>query len=111
TIPSFLQLLKPIHYPHHFVFFDTETLPFKIDKSTQEHKLRLGVALEWIYEGNFKKKVEQWFNFKTPDEFWAFIISKNYKKERLVVIAHNLQYDMRIVNGFEQLKKRGYRLG
>lgn len=111
NFPHLLRDNKRSKYPQKFIFFDTETKQVKLSDKETEHKLRLGVAV--YIEYSYKKGIlsEQWFNFKTKKEFWDFVKEKSYKKSRLVLIAHNIQFDFKVMSGFDELVKRGYELG
>jgi len=97
-------------FPEEFIFFDAETFPVKISEEEVEHRFRLGVALYWR---NRKKECQdtlEWLKFSDLNQFWDFVIQKNLPKRRLILMAHNIEFDMKVLKGFEALKFRGYHL-
>jgi hypothetical protein len=75
-----------------------------------EQELKLGVALYWKVREKESKDTLEWFKFKKSQEFWDFVISKVHRKERLIVMSHNLPFDVRVVKGFKYLKEKGFEL-
>lgn len=105
-----LQPNKKITYPQHFLFFDTETTQVKIDEWEVEHKFRLGVACYWRNKVKDAKDVEKYFDFNDPNTFWDLVEQYAYKNKTLYVIAHNIDFDMKVLGGFGQMRQRGYQL-
>ncbi len=86
--------------PDRWIFFDVETMPIPQNDNTDLHKLRLGVALYW---NKTNKKPGQWFRFTEIHEFWEWVFSKLKKKGRLILLAHNSDFDFRTLQGFKVL--------
>jgi hypothetical protein len=104
-----------------FLFLDTET--FYTEKNDEyTHKLRLGWALYW----NRTKKIQEWKYFEDTKIFWDFVErffyggnnedtvidienNKNIKKE-LLIYAHNMDFDFKIVDGIRELSNRKWKL-
>ena len=99
---------KSLAYPSNFIFFDTETYPIEQPNKDIKHTIRLGVAVYWRHYYGQKKDAFQWCYLTTPGEFWDFVEKATYPKERLLIIAHNLTFDIGVVKGFAQLDQRGY---
>ena len=95
-------------FPHEFLFFDTETHQNKISEDEIEHTLRLGVALYWQRRGGKRKETLTWHEFTSIDDFWDIVERHSRDNTRLVIISHNLPFDMGIVKGFAMLDKLGY---
>lgn len=95
-------------FPSHFIFYDTETLQHSIGKNEIEHNLRLGVALYWERRSERENDTMVWKDFTSPGEFWDFALQYARDKTRLVIISHNLGFDMGIVKGFAELDRRGF---
>lgn len=112
------HILQPndnLNMQQDFIFFDTETNAYKIydkDKDVfiksetvtikQEkeiHKLKLGWALYW----NKLSDIEEWIYFKNAKTFWDFVMSKAKDKKELIVYAHNMDFDFKIVDGIKEL--------
>lgn len=95
-------------YPSKFIFFDTETTFTDVEDNCIEHHLRLGSALYWERRPNRAKDTLVWCRFTTADQFWDFIEDHTRSRDRLFIIAHNIAFDMGVVEGFRQLEKRGF---
>ena len=108
--PHLLQSNKGQEIPEEFIFFDVETFPIEISEEEVEHKFRLGVALYWRNRKGECQDTLEWLKFSDPNQFWDWIIEKNLAKRRLVLMAHNIEFDMKVLKGFEALKLRGYKL-
>jgi len=106
--PHLLKGNKDLEQPEDFIFFDTETLETKLSDEEVEHIFRLGVALYWRRRIDGSPDVLQWLNFTDISQFWDFVESKSFSGRRLVLLAHNISYDMRILKGFETMRERGY---
>jgi len=96
--------------PYRFIFFDTETIEMKINNQKSEVILRLGWALFWQRKYRDKKEKLEWCFFNSISQFWDFVNSKANTERTLYLIAHNIQFDMLVLNGFKELKKRGFEL-
>jgi len=97
-------------FPRHFLFFDTETTQERISKNEIEHSLRLGSALYWERRDNREHDTLVWYEFTTQGEFWDIVDRYAKGKSRLIIVAHNIAFDMGIVKGFIELDTRGFKL-
>jgi len=109
-IPHKLKSNKRTYLPKKFIFFDTETYSTKMSKDIEIHKLKLGWACLWQRSSPGRSEVEKWYEFRTPAEFWDFIIANLYSKERIVLIAHNFVYDFTMVKGWTEALCRKFKL-
>jgi len=105
----YLKDNKSTEYPYHFIFFDTETREIKLNDKDIEHILKLGVACYWRRPDSKTKEQTDFYDFQTPTAFWKIVLSKCADKRRIVVISHNLPFDMGIVKGWKFLDKSGYK--
>ncbi|GAI70794.1 unnamed protein product, partial [marine sediment metagenome] len=99
---------KKCELPYHYIFFDTETRQKDIGEGNLQHFLKLGVALYWRRRPDRANDTVKWLKFTKPGQFWDFIEASVPSKSRLVIVAHNLEFDMGIVKGFKALERRGY---
>ena len=99
---------KKSEIPFHYIFFDTETRSKEIGDGQLQHFLKLGVALYWRRRPDRGKDTFNKIHFTKPGQFWDFVEASAVSKSRLVIVAHNLEFDMGIVKGFRELEKRGY---
>lgn len=97
-IEGYLKPAKPRYTGHSFLFFDTESHIIKVDEDTYKLPLRLGVAIYHKVDvlGNTKKRMV--FKFKTIHEFISIFQSCLRVKEPLYCVAHNIGFDVRVVN-------------
>ncbi|MEM0220171.1 MAG: DNA polymerase [Thermoproteota archaeon] len=94
--------------PSKILFYDTETHQRKQDNKTI-HTLKLGVA-RYVEIRKNQIARDKYYVFHTPEEFWNIVEKLSEEKKRLWLIAHNQHFDFNVVNGFEELGKRGWKL-
>lgn len=96
--------------PRCFVYLDTESQVVE-DRLGPTQVWRLAVTCIDRRKGNTHEyRDPEWGEHRTPDELWDWIEAHAMKEGRTVVIAHNVAYDLRIADAFEQLTTRGWRL-
>jgi len=96
---------KKLKMQDNFIFFDTESTEKKIDSKTKKLKFKLGSCIIYNREENLKHS----FMFHDISKFWNEIekkFDKNHKQ--YIMFAHNVHFDMKMVDGFNQLKKRDW---
>lgn len=115
---NIFHILKPndnLNMQNDFIFFDTETTMHKLydkdrdifiegNKKTfsydkEEHTLKLGWALYW----NRLSDIQEWIYFKNTKTFWDFVEEKANNKKELIIYAHNIDFDFKIVDGIKEL--------
>jgi hypothetical protein len=97
--------------PTNIIFFDTETILEEISPTEIKHNLRLVVALSWRRQSKRNADSLTWFHATQSSEFWDFVESRAYAKTKLYLIAHNIEFDMAVLSGWDELDKRGWQLG
>lgn len=101
---------KDSSYPTKFIFFDTETYSV-IDNNGYEHQhLKVGVLKYIIRDKHQNIKQSETFVFYTPDEFIDFIISKLQPKQKIILFAHNIAFDLMVLDVFNQFDNMGLKL-
>jgi hypothetical protein len=88
------------------IFFDTETRPIPISDREDRHVLKLGWACFTRTDSRKQPFTPQWLPFTTTEEFWAFVEKHARPNRKLYLVAHNVAFDFRIVNGFEYTKHK-----
>lgn len=101
---------KGCSYPVRMVFFDTETVPVEIGEGRVEHRFRLGWACFWERRPKRGRDTIEWYRIKDIREFWDWVVGKAYEKARLYLVAHNLDFDMGVTQGYRALLSRGFSL-
>lgn len=96
--------------PSRIVFVDTETVPRELRPGVLEHELRLGVADFWQRAGNKQPERSERTRFTHREEFWTWLERRCVAGKRVVVIAHNTQFDMQTLGGLQELGRRGWTL-
>jgi len=90
------------------IFFDTETLPFKIENKKEYHRFRLGVALYVRIRNDISKDTKEYLYFDNIDDFWRFVNRHVRKKQTLYLLAHNVVFDLVSVNFIINLERLGF---
>lgn len=87
---------------------DTETTQHEVSPGVMEHTLRLGCAIYYRRLRGGKWSKGEYLDFRTPGEFWDWVVSHTRRKARLYLYAHNLMFDWGILHGTTELPARGW---
>jgi len=109
--PHLLDKLKSSNRPTNFVFFDTETRADHVSTWEVIQRLRLGVAIHCRTMKGKYLKMQNGVVFYAADQFWDYLETKARDHTTTYLVAHNIIFDLVVVNGFEILTKRGWKLG
>ena len=101
--------LKSGSVPKRFVFFDTETTVPQKDNDIREFKLILGVLIYVELNKDLTVKRREIYRFKSIHEFIELLDSYNRKKNTLHIFAHNIGFDVRVLNLFHEFNALGYK--
>lgn len=109
-IPHSMKVTKTIDYPSNLLFFDTETRG-EIDKknmSKSKHTFFMGYVyatrLEKLHETRIKQSV-----LNTIADFWAFLKRRLDERRPLYCFAHNLPFDLTILNFWNYVEQHNLR--
>lgn len=107
-IPHIMKPGRGIHHPSNFFFFDTETKDSLNGKGRtyERHKLWFGVVWAFRYDNQHHTR-EQVSIFNTVDAFYATLRRRLDKSRPLYVFAHNIPFDLTIVDFWHQSEIRG----
>jgi len=108
--PHLLEPTKREFRPRYHIFFDIETDVGPYVKEWREHRFRLGWALYWRRGGSDRQDVREWYEIKSPEAFWEWVERHTSSKSRLLLVAHNIEYDSFILGAFRILPERGWEL-
>ena len=99
---------KANRYPRRIVCLDSEAYRNESEKG-ERHSLRLAFAtFDRIDKQTREPKTSEDSAFVDSAELWDWIIGKTTQKERLVVFAHNLGYDLRLTEALTILPSQGW---
>lgn len=96
--------------PQDCIWFDTETTSVDIDDVTQRHVLNFGWAAHRRRLKGGKWSAPDWYRFESIPLFWNWVESKLHGNCRLYLFAHNMAYDLPVMNGFKEMQERGWLL-
>lgn len=97
-VDGYLQPLKGDKIPKRFIFFDTETkVPLKTN-DIRTFDLILGVAIFIELHNDLSIKQRVVHKFRTTQEFVEILQFHNRKSQMLHVFAHNIGFDIRVLN-------------
>lgn len=103
------QLLR-CQFPSNLLFFDTETTGTNVPEKRQVSRQAFwfGVALAFRYVDG-KKTRQKECNFTTIDEFWAFLKSRASPDRPLYCFAHNITFDLTILDFWLRADELGFK--
>jgi hypothetical protein len=90
------------------VLLDTETRGVAIRPNLEEHQLRLFSALYWQRAGNKSPEREEWRRGTMAGQLWEWLERRVTTGKRLIVVAHNTQFDLQALGGAAELARRGW---
>ena len=109
---TFCHLLQPAKtqtFPRNWVFVDTEARIKTLPDGKEEHTIRLGVAAYQRAARDEHEAKDDWHRFHTAVEFWDWALEACERDRKLVILAYNMGYDIRILAAFGEMARRGYR--
>ena len=92
---------------NNFVFVDTETTSFKDDCNVETLSFKLGCAIFWNRETS-ELRAKTYYD---THKFWNDL-EKRFSKDNkeLILFAHNTKFDIKILDGYNELIKRNWDL-
>lgn len=97
--------------PSNLLFFDTETRPKgkAVKDDAERHYLWFGFAYACRYE-NGKETRSKWNRFTSVSSFWKFVRSRCDNSRPLYCFAHNLGFDLTIVDFWRYSEGNAFKL-
>jgi predicted regulator of Ras-like GTPase activity (Roadblock/LC7/MglB family) len=91
--------------PSQWIFFDVETYPAAVGLEGRclRHTFRLGCA-SYVRVEKGKITRRDTLQFRDPAVFWAWVLGHLSAHRPTYVVAHNLTFDFRLVDGFRLLE-------
>ena len=95
---------------HDAIWMDTETAPVLDEQGREHHQLMFGYCAfsRSVRVGEWTAPL--WGRFETIDEFWDWVEDRLHGKTRLYIFAHNWAFDAPVVDTFNILPERGWKL-
>ncbi len=90
--------------PQRIIFFDTETE----ERETGQGKIHV-LKLGWACYVDTRTGKEEWKYFEDVETFWNFVEKYCYAKTKLYLVAHNIVFDLFVVDWINELKKREWK--
>jgi len=99
---------KSSRRPEAILFLDTEASIKRVGDRREVHTFRLAVGCFCTYSPDDGLQPQEWRDLARSEDLWDWVdtLSEGYKE--LLVIAHNIDYDSRIVRAFISLPQRGW---
>jgi hypothetical protein len=108
--PHYLRHNQTTRLPRRHVVLDTEAVETSTGSGrTQTFRLACAAFDHQTKAGRGWRPTER-ATFTTAEALWAWIDGRARDGQRLVVVAHNMAYDLRISDAFTILPSRGWRL-
>ena len=108
--PHILSHNKGCEYPRDVVVVDTETVEVDLGDGLTGHKLAFGWAFYARRVRGDEWTGEAWFRFDTPSAFWTWVARRCRKRGRLVLYAHNVEFDGQVLDCFGEMHRRRWRV-
>ncbi len=105
------HVLKPNKskvFPRNWLFFDCESRIEDLPGGGQNHTFRLVVGNYHRDSRLGNRKQDKWYYGQNAKAFWLWVLSVCEHDRKLVCIAYNLPYDIRIAKVFPIFAKFGY---
>lgn len=108
--PHKLRSFKKVVRPSLVIFVDTETDVIKDKDGSETHTLKLGYAMFCRTRRNERLKVQSEHIIKDALDFWQWVDDHIPTKSACYLTAHNLNYDLPILDTFIILPSLGWEL-
>lgn len=96
--------------PTSVIFFDTETRTDVQPNGSKKHRLKLGCASHCRTLDGSILGMQKSIVYRSPLEFWEFVNSRCREKSLTYLTAHNIVFDLTVLDGFRQLPEHGWTL-
>lgn len=109
-MPHRLKAGRRTEAPTRFLFFDTETLPRKVDDKTDELVFRLGAACFWERKRPGHPERTTWYDLRNKEALWVLLESLSETRQGICLVAHNVGFDIRVLGGLKAIADMGWRI-
>ncbi|GAH27508.1 unnamed protein product [marine sediment metagenome] len=94
--------------PEAILFLDTEARIDARQERIQEHSFRLGVGCFCTYSQESGLEEQEWRDLHRLKDLWRWVLSLSDEHDKLIIIAHNMDYDSRLCRAFFYLPRMGW---
>jgi hypothetical protein len=106
--PHYIRENKAARVPHRLVIIDSEAISDRrVSDEVQQWRCGAAMFVHWTNRGYRHEEIREYWR---PQDLWADVAEFTKKRERTVLYAHNLPYDMRITNALTWLPRCGFTL-
>jgi len=109
-VPHIIDGNKSGASPQTWVVVDTETLPIQLDEHRWQHVFRLGVIAIWRRGRETKKDTVEYRRYSKPSDLVHALATLPKSKERVGIVAHNLDYDAQVLDIHTRLRAEHFNL-
>lgn len=100
---------KATAVPYRQLYFDTETTYHKNSDGDTEHKLKLGCAIYKVFNPDLTVRVRKVHYFNRSIDFFNLVMGYSKGKQKLVLYAHNIFFDLWITKFYLNAFKHGWK--
>lgn len=106
----YLRTNDAVRYPRRIICLDSEASIHPTDRG-EKHEFMLGVASYDYWGKGYEEQLDgDLIETKDYNRLWEWIGSYSKPRERTVVFAHNLGYDLRLTKALSVLPELGWKL-
>lgn len=106
----YLKSNKNSETVHDAIWLDTETVGVPISDTEERHELQMGMAAFRRTSRKNEWTQPLWTEFNTIPDLWDWVEDRLHGKTRLYIFAHNWAFDGPVLDMFNELPKRGWKL-
>ena len=106
----YLARNKANQLPASCLWFDTETIGTPNEDGEEVHHLNFGYAAHRRRKNDLHWCAPSWLRFTSLDEFWDWVESHCRDRTRLTIFCHNGQFDLPVLDAFNELPRRGFKM-
>lgn len=96
--------------PYRVIFLDTETNSKTLPDNSQYLTLKLGYAIYCTTADDHTLTIKSEHIISDKVRFWQWVVKKSPSKTRLVVVAHNISFDMPVLDAFRILPRFNFKV-
>jgi len=105
-----IQATRGNDRPSNIIFYDTETTELEAPGGVKSLVLRLGYAVHARTIKEEKLVVCKAVEFHASGSFWRFVDERARSRTTTYIVAHNVVFDLVVLNGFMELLELGWEL-